>query len=176
MGLAYYVVRVASNKEEFVRENLLIRIQQAGMEEKVPQVLVPTEKITEIKRQKKKTTERKCFPGYVLVEMDPDKEVMALIRETPGVGDFLGTDEEPQCLEPSEVSRILKRMEEGEEEPVAVVKFKVGDNVRIKDGFFENFEGEVEEINLLKGKVKVVVNIFNRKTPVDLEFWQIEVL
>ena len=175
MAIHWYVLRVA-NKEEFVRDNLLVRIKQAGLEDKIPQVLVPTEKVTEIKRQKKKTFERKCYPGYILVEMEICDDVLLLIRETPGVGDFLGADLQPAPLPPDEVARVLKSMDDTTEEPTTVVNFHVGEKVRIKEGFFENFEGEIEDINPQKGKLSVVVSIFNRSTPVDLEFWQVESL
>ncbi len=177
----WFVLRVQSNKEEKVRRTLEECIKVRGLENKVSKVLVPTEKVSEIKGGKKRVSERKVYPGYVMAEVEVDEqgnmppEVLFLIRETPGAGDFLGGERtRPVPMAPYEVEKILAEVEKGEERPKAKIHFKEGEKVRIKEGPFENFEGAVEEIMEGTGRVRVILTIFGRATPVELEYWQVE--
>ena len=179
--LRWYVIRVQSGREERVRDNLLKRIKGAGMDEKVTRVVVPVEKMTEIKDGKKKITQRKIYPGYILVEAsvdesDPKKseEMWFMVRETPGFGDFVGSHGLPTPMSDDEVKKILGQMVASEESPKLAIGFKKSDTVKIKEGPFEGFDGVVEEVNTTRGTVRVVVTIFGRATPVDLEYWQVE--
>lgn len=179
--LRWFVVRVQSGREERVRDNLMKKIKAAGLDDKIPRVLVPTERLTEIKGGRKKITQRKIYPGYILLEAsvddaDPKKseELWFMIRETPGFGDFVGSHGHPTPMSDDEVNKILGQMTESEESPKLAIAFKKGDTVKIKEGPFEGFDGVVEEVNTTKGTVRVVVTIFGRATPVDLEYWQVE--
>ena len=164
MAHEWYVLRVQSGRENTVRNALGRRIQLAGLEEKVASILVPTENVTEIKSGRKRVKERKLYPGYVLVEMELTDEVWFMIRDTPGIGDFVGAYGRPVPMQREEVARILQGQQEKEEAPV----------VKIKEGPFENFDAIVDEVFPEKGVVKVIVNIFSRATPVELEYWQVE--
>jgi transcriptional antiterminator NusG len=171
----WYVVRVASNREERVRDNLLARVKAAGKGERVRNVLVPTEKVAEIKGGKRREVQRKIFPGYILVEMQLDEETWYLVRGTSGIGDFVGSESMPMPMEPHEVEKLVGGMKtSGEEKPKLDLHFRVGDKVKIKEGPFENFSGVVAEVNAQKGLVRVNVMIFGRETPVELEYWQVE--
>ncbi len=170
----WYVVRVASNREERVRDNLLAQVKSSGMESRILNVLVPTEKVSEIKSGKRKVVQRKLFPGYILVEMALDEESWYLVRGTSGIGDFVGGDSQPVPMEPHEVKKILGGMEETEDKPKLDIQFHLGDRVKIKEGPFENFSGVVDEVNPQKGLVRVIVLIFGRETPVEMEYWQLE--
>ena len=175
-GYRWYVVRVASNREERVRDNLLARVKAAGKQERVRNVLVPTEKVAEIKGGKRREVQRKIFPGYILVEMFLDEETWYLVRGTAGIGDFVGSESMPTPMEPHEVEKLIGGMKSTEDRPKLDVKFKVGDKVKIKEGPFENFSGVVDEVNTQKGLVRVNVMIFGRETPVELEYWQVEAI
>jgi transcription termination/antitermination protein NusG len=176
----WYVVRVQSGRENTVQTALTRRLKVAEKHEVVPRVLVPTETITELKGGKKRTRKRKLYPGYVLVEIEEEKgkvprEVWFLVRETAGVGDFVGPHGQPEPLEDAEVSRLLTDMEKGEEKaPQVSISLKKGDSVKIKEGPLESFEGVVDEVIPAKGMVRVIVVIFGRATPVELEYWQVE--
>ena len=171
----WYVVRVASNREERVAENLVARVKANGMEDRIKTVLVPTEKLSEIKGGKRRVVQRKIYPGYILVEMKLDDETWYVVRGTSGIGDFVGGDSVPMPMEPHEVEKILGGMEEDDaEKPKLDIHFRVGDRVKVKEGPFENFTGDVEDVNPQKGVVKVIVTIFGRETPVELEYWQVE--
>lgn len=177
----WYVIRVQSGREDRVRDTLLKRIKAASLDSKITRVIVPVEKMTEIKGGKKKITQRKIYPGYLLLEaslddQDPKKneEVWFLIRETHGFGDFVGSHGHPTPMGDDEVAKILGQMTESEESPKLAIGFKKGDTVKIKEGPFEGFDGLVDEVNTTKGTVKVIVTIFGRATPVDLEYWQVE--
>ncbi len=179
--LRWYVIRVQSGREDRVKDNLTKRIKAASMEDKLTRVLVPFEKMTEIKGGKKKITQRKIYPGYILVEAnlddsDPKKseEIWFMVRETPGFGDFVGSHRAPTPMSDEEVQKILGQMVESEESPKLAISYKKGDTVKIKEGPFEGFDGLVEEVNTTRGTVRVVVTIFGRATPVDLEYWQVE--
>ena len=173
----WYVLRVQSNKEDHVRETLEKRVKISGMENLITRVLVPTEKVTEIKGGKKRVAQRKLYPGYVMVEMTLTEETQFLVRNTSGVGDFVGPNAKtPVPLTPVEVDKILGDAKKTAEEtqPKVHITFSPGDSVKIKEGPFQNFDGVVEEVIPDKGLVKVVVTIFGRPTPVELEYWQME--
>ena len=174
MGKEWYVLRVASGREESVKEGLLKKIQLAGLEEQIPTVLVPTERVSEIKGGKKRYRERKLYPGYIIVEMELTDEVWYLIKDTHGIGDFVGAHQNPQPLSKPEVEKILNTIKGKEEAPEVKIDLEAEDNVKIKEGPFENFDGTVDEVFPAKGQVRVIVTIFGRATPVDLEYWQVE--
>ncbi|MBC23418.1 MAG: transcription termination/antitermination factor NusG [Phycisphaerae bacterium] len=178
-GMNWFVLRVASNKESSVRETLLRKVQIEGMEELVGRIMVPTEKIKTLKAAKQRITETKLYPGYVFVEMrlEPDgripQDVFFLIKETTGVGDFVGTAGRPTPMGPREVEKMLEDSKKPEELPQVKIEFAQGDSVIIKEGPFENYEGSVDEVFPDKGLVRVLVTIFGRQAPVELEYWQI---
>jgi transcriptional antiterminator NusG len=174
MAKEWYVLRVASGREETVKEGLLKKIQLAGLQELVPTVLVPTEKVSEIKGGKKRYKERKLYPGYIIVEMDLTDDVWYLIKDTSGIGDFVGSYQKPIPLSPREVEKILNMLKTKEDAPDVKIDLESQDRVKIKEGPFENFDGTVDEIFPAKGQVRVIVTIFGRATPVDLEYWQVE--
>lgn len=144
------------------------------MEDKIGRVLVLSEKVSEIRGGSKRVTERKSYPGYIFIEMDLDDNTWFLIRETPGIGDFVGPQMKPVALGSEEVNRLISEAEKVEEKPKLQINFQVGDRVKIKEGPFQNFDGVVEEVIPDKGLVKVIVTIFGRATPVELEYWQVE--
>lgn len=175
----WYPVRVQANKEDTVRRALERRIQLHGFGRKVLQVVVPTEKIAEIKNGKKRTRSVKTYPGYVLIEMIMEDDSWSFVRETDGVGDFVGGgtsfQQKPFPLRPEEVNKVFG-IDAGVEGARIKIDFAVGDSVKIREGAFENFEGVVEEINEQKGLVRVVVTIFGRATPVEMQYWQVEAI
>ncbi len=177
---SWFVLRVASNVERKMRDKLDRRLEAAGLDHMVPSVLVPTETVTQMKGGRKKVTQRKLYPGYIMVEMvlDDDgqiaEDVWFLIRETQGVGDFVGSTRQPVPMEPHEVERVLNGMRATEETPQLKIAFKVGDRVKINEGPFESYNGVVDDINEIKGMVRVIVTIFGRETPVELEYWKVE--
>lgn len=177
----WFVLRCATNVENRMRDKLEQRVAAAGLEAAVPNVLVPTETVTEMKGGKKRTIQRKLYPGYIMVEMAVDGEgripedVWFLIRETAGIGDFVGGDRnQPVPMEAHEVERVLMGMQVTEERPALRINFSVGDRVKINEGPFESYTGVVDEVNEAKGTVRVIVTIFGRETPVELEYWQVE--
>jgi transcriptional antiterminator NusG len=173
--LRWYVVHAYSGMEKTVERNIAERITRAGMENKFGRILVPMEEVVEIKNGQKKTTERKFFPGYVLVEMVMDDETWHLIKHTNKVTGFVGgAKNRPAPISEAEVMKIVIQMQEGTEKPRHKVEFTVGEFVRVKDGPFTDFTGSVEDVNYEKSKVRVAVTIFGRSTPVELEFSQIE--
>ena len=174
MTIQWYVLRVQSNRENQVRDSLAKRVKMAGLEERIAQIIVPSEQVTEIRSGKKRVTERKIYPGYIMVQMDMDEDAWFLVRETPGIGDFVGAHLKPVAMREREVEKILGQMERRDEEPKLKIDFKVGDTVKIKEGPFENFDGMVEEVIPSKGLVRAVVTIFGRATRVELEYWKLE--
>jgi transcriptional antiterminator NusG len=172
----WFVLKVQSNRENSIKAAILRRIKIAGQERNVAEVIVPTEKVTEMKGGKKRVMERKFYPGYIIVRLKLDEETWFTIRETPGVGDFVGAGGKPVPMTTDDVMRMLGRKEKAEEEkqPRLQINFAKGDRVKIKEGAFENFEGDVDEVIESKGLVRVMVNVFNRPTPVELEYWQVE--
>ena len=173
--LRWYVVHAYSGMEKAVERNIVERITRAGMQAKFGRILVPMEEVVEIKNGQKKTTERKFFPGYVLVEMIMDDETWHLVKHTNKVTGFVGgAKNRPSPISEAEVMKIVNQMQEGTEKPRHKVEFVVGEYVRVKDGPFTDFNGSVEDVNYEKSKVRVSVTIFGRSTPVELEFSQIE--
>jgi transcriptional antiterminator NusG len=171
-GRAWYVVHCYSGYENKVRHNLEQRIETMGMKDKIFDVVVPTEEEIEVKEGKRRTVERRVFPGYILVNMILTEESWYVVRNTPGVTGFVGMGNTPTPLRPEEVSQIIKRMEA--EAPRIKVTFKPGERVRIVDGPFNDFRGTVSEIDMERAKVRVMVNFFGRETPVELDFLQVE--
>jgi transcription termination/antitermination protein NusG len=173
--LRWYVVHAYSGMEKAVERNIIERINRAGMQNKFGRILVPMEEVVEVKNGQKRTTERKFFPGYVLVEMIMDDETWHLVKHTNKVTGFVGgAKNRPAPISEEEVMKIVNQMQEGSEKPRHKVEFEVGEYVRVKDGPFTDFNGSVEEVNYEKNKVRVAVTIFGRSTPVELEFSQIE--
>ena len=173
--LRWYVVHAYSGMEKAVERNILERINRAGMQTKFGRILVPMEEVVEIKNGQKKTTERKFFPGYVLVEMVMDDETWHLVKHTNKVTGFVGGGKtRPSPISEAEVMKIVTQMQEGTDKPRHKVEFVVGEMVRVKEGPFADFNGSVEEVNYEKSKVRVAVTIFGRSTPVELEFSQVE--
>ena len=180
MPRRWFVLRVQSNKEDRVKNNLERRVKAAGLSEQIRQILVPTEQVTEIKSGRKRIASRKIYPGYVMVEMEVgennevSEEAWYLVRETPGIGDFIGAERRPVPMADHEVDKMLGEAERTDESPRLMINFKEGDSVKINEGSFVNFDGVVEEVNASKGTVKVIITIFGRPTPVELEYWQVE--
>lgn len=169
---AWFVVHCYSGYENKVRHNLEQRIETMGMKDKIFDIVVPTEEEIEVKEGKRRTVERRVFPGYILVNMIMSEESWYVVRNTPGVTGFVGMGNTPTPLRPEEVSQIVKRMEA--EAPRIKVTFKSGERVRIVDGPFNDFRGTVSEIDMERAKVRVMVNFFGRETPVELDFLQVE--
>jgi transcriptional antiterminator NusG len=175
MSKRWYVVHVFSGMEKSVHRALLERIERAGLQDQFGRILVPSEEVLEVKGGKKSITERRIFPGYVLVEMDLTDETWHLVKNTNRVTGFLGgSGNRPAPISEREVEKILSQMEEGVEKPKPKVLFEVGEMVRVKEGPFADFNGNVEEVNYEKSKVRVSVTIFGRSTPVELDFSQVE--
>ncbi len=175
MAMRWYVVHAFSGFESQVKRSLEERVRRKGLEHKFGQVLVPTEEVVEMKDGQKRKSDRKFFPGYVLVQMEMDDETWHLVKEVPRVMGFIGgTGDKPAPITEKEAKAILQRVEEGAEKPRPKVLFEVGEMVRITDGPFKDFNGVVEEIDYDKSRLRVEVTIFGRSTPVDLEFSQIE--
>ena len=171
-GRAWYVVHCYSGYENKVRHNLEQRIETMGMKDKIFDVVVPTEEEIEVRDGKRRTVERRVFPGYILVNMILSEESWYVVRNTPSVTGFVGMGNTPIPLRPEEVSQIIKRMEA--EAPRIKVTFKSGERVRIIDGPFNDFRGTVSEIDMDRAKVRVMVNFFGRETPIELDFLQVE--
>jgi transcriptional antiterminator NusG len=174
MAKQWYVIRVQTAREDQVCEALQKRVHAAGLEHVISNVVVPTEKVKEIRRGKTSVRERKLYPGYVIIEMELNDETVMLINDTPGVGGLLGTGATPVPMAASDVEKMLLEAERTEEAPTTKITFATGDRVRIKEGLFQNFDGEIEEIWPEKGQVRVIVSILGRPTPVELEYWQLE--
>jgi transcriptional antiterminator NusG len=171
----WYVVHAYSGMEKSVAKTLQERVDRAGLQSMFGRIMVPTEEVVEVKGGKRAITERRLYSGYVLVEMDMTDEAWHLVKSTPKVTGFLGGKaNKPSPLPQKEVDEILLRMQEGYEKPRPKVLFEVGEMVRVKDGPFTDFNGNVEEVNYDKSRVRVSVTIFGRSTPVDLEFGQVE--
>lgn len=175
MAKHWYVVHTYSQFEKSVQRALTERIQREGMQDKFGQILVPVEEVVELKSGQKSITERKFFPGYVLVEMEMTDESWHLVKSTPKVTGFLGGSAmKPTPISEKEVQNIMQQMQAGVEKPRPKVLFEVGELVRVKDGPFTDFNGSVEDVNYDKSKIRVAVTIFGRSTPVELDFGQVE--
>lgn len=179
--MRWYVLRVASNKEESVRDALTRKVQIENLTDRVGRVLVPTVPERRIKGGQSRVYNRKLYPGYVFVEMKTEEDgsiqedVWFLVKETTGVGDFIGSEGKPSAMNDPEVEKMLAVAERPTDTPsLAGMRFKKGDRVKIREGSFENFEGEVESVDEQKGIVTVQITIFGRSTPVDMEYWNLE--
>jgi transcriptional antiterminator NusG len=174
-NLRWYVVHAYSGMEKAVERNLRERIERAGMQSKFGRILVPTEEVVELKGGKKSVTERRFFPGYVLVEMQMDDDTWHLVKHTSKVTGFVGgAKNRPAPISEAEVMKIVNQMQEGVEKPRPKVQWTVGELVRVKEGPFTDFNGAIEDVNYEKSKVRVSVTIFGRATPVELDFAQVE--
>jgi transcriptional antiterminator NusG len=175
MAMRWYVVHAYSGFENHVKRSLVERIKRYGMEDKFGEILVPTEEVVEMKEGQKRRSERKFFPGYVLVQMEMDDETWHLVKDVPKVMGFIGgSSDRPAPISDREAESILQRIQEGVEKPKPKVLFEPGEVVRVTDGPFNDFNGVVEEVNYEKSRLLVAVQIFGRSTPVELEFHQVE--
>jgi transcriptional antiterminator NusG len=173
--MKWYVVHVYSGFEKKIAEQIKAQAAQKGLADRVGDILVPTEQVTEVRRGQKVETERKFFPGYVLVKMDMTDDTWHLVRDTPKVTGFLGARNKPQPIPEAEAMRMVQQLVESAEKPRRpAIVFEVGEQVRVADGPFTSFNGMVEEVDEEKGRVKVSVSIFGRSTPVELEYGQVE--
>ncbi|MBP7814550.1 transcription termination/antitermination protein NusG [Phenylobacterium sp.] len=170
----WYIVHAYSNFEGKVKDSILEQAKSQGLEENFSEVLVPTEAATEIRRGRKIDVQRKFFPGYVLVKMELTDEAYHLIKNTPKVTGFLGSQNKPQPVSEKEVARIIGAIEEGVERPKPTIQFEIGEQVRVTDGPFASFNGSVEQVDEERARLRVTVSIFGRATPVELEYSQVE--
>lgn len=176
MAIDWYFLRVQVGREDRIRKNMISRLKQAGLDALVPQVVVPTETVAEVRSGKRRIKKKKLYPGYLMVQMELNDDVWFTLRETPGFGDFVGGRGNPTPMSATEVENVLGRMEESSDAPKMSVQFDKGDRVKIKQGPFENIDGVVEEVNPEKGTLEVAVTIFGRSTPVSLGYWEVEPL
>jgi transcriptional antiterminator NusG len=174
MAKRWYIIHAYSNFEKKVAESIREQSKQRGLADLFDEILVPTEKVVEVRRGRKVDTERKFFPGYVLAKVELTDEAFHLIKNTPKVTGFLGAGDKPMPISEAEASRILHQVQEGIERPKPSVSFEVGEQVRVSDGPFASFNGTVEEVDDARSRLKVAVSIFGRATPVELEFGQVE--
>lgn len=175
----WYIIKVAFNREDSIRDAMLKRIKLAGLEELFEEILVPTEDVVTFTRNgNRRVVKRKLYPGYLMVRMIINDDSWFLVRETPGVGDFTGSGGKPTPMDPHDVEKIVKKEEPDEEEGETALKtsipYRAGDRVRVKEGNFQNLEGEVEKVDEANGRVTVIISIFGRSTPVELDHWQVE--
>lgn len=174
MAVKWYVLHVYSGFEKKVKQSIEEQAAQAGMDDKIIQVLVPHEDVVEVRRGTKIHSERKFFPGYVLIEMEMTDQAWHLVQNTPKVSGFLGTQSRPTPISEAEALRIMNQVQEGVDRPKPSVVFEIGDSVRVVDGPFTSFNGQVEDVDEERARVKVAVSIFGRSTPVELEYAQVE--
>lgn len=174
MTARWYVVNVYSGSEKKVAESIREQAVLKKMDDRILEVLVPTEQVVEVRKGTKVNAEHKFFPGYILVKMEMSDDTWHVVKDTPRVSGFLGSRNKPQAISESEVKRIMEQIEEGIERPATQIYFEVGEQVRVTDGPFASFVGVVEEVDNEKSRLKVSVSIFGRYTPVDLEFTQVE--
>ncbi len=178
--MQWYVLRVAANKEERVKKTLEDKVNREGLQDVIGRIEVPVERVKRIRGSKQTVHKRKLYPGYVFMEMEVEEDgkvpenAWYAIKETTGVGDFIGTEGVPTPMRDTDVSKMLQEAAKPEETPSIKVDFQPGDQIKIREGAFENFEGVVDSIDQDRGLVKVIVTIFGRSTPLDIEYWQIE--
>jgi transcriptional antiterminator NusG len=170
----WYVVHTQTGSEDKVKSTLEKRVNSEGVQELIAKVIIPTEQVSEVRGGRKRISQRKFFPGYLLVEMELNEKTYLIIKSTPGVTGFIGLGRKPMPLPQQEVDNILKRTEETQTKPSPKIIFEKGEQIRVNEGPFVNFNGTIEEIHPEKGKLKVNVSIFGRETPVELEYWQVE--
>lgn len=177
-GMDWYIIKVAFNREDSIRDALLKRIKMAALEEHFGEILVPTEDVVTYNRNgTRRVVKRKLYPGYLMAYMTINDDSWFLVRETPGVGDFTGSGGKPTPMLPEDVEKIVKKPAlDDEDEPAmkTAIPFRSGDRVRVKEGNFQNLEGEVEKVDESNGRVTVIISIFGRSTPVEIDHWQIE--
>ncbi len=176
MAAKWYIVQAHSNFEKRVQESLISEAEQKGLSHLFEEILVPTEHVVEIRRGRKVESERKYFPGYVLVKMDLTDEAYHLVKNTPKVSGFLGSLNKPMPVSEAEVQRIVGQIAASEDAPQPTIVFEVGEKVKVVDGHFQSFEGNVEDVDIENSRLKVLINIFGRGTPVELEYAQVEKL
>jgi transcriptional antiterminator NusG len=180
--MQFFVLRVASNKEDQVQQKLSRKVKIEGLEEHVGRILVPSERVRSMKGGVRRESDRKLYPGYVFIELQLDKDgripdkVWFVIKETEGVGDFIGSNGKPTPMSPKDQSKMLEEAEKIDEPSSLKTEYKKGDKIKVNNGAFQNFEGEVDEIIPDKGMVRIITTIFGRPTPLELEYWQIEKL
>ncbi|HSI34667.1 MAG: transcription termination/antitermination protein NusG [Phycisphaerae bacterium] len=180
--MQFFVLRVASNKEDQVREKLSRKVKIEGLEAHVGRILVPTERVHQMKGGVRKESDRKLYPGYVFIELELDKDgripdkVWFVIKETEGVGDFIGSNGKPTAMSLKDQAKMLDEVTKAEQPTSLPSQFKKSDKVKVTNGAFENFEGEVDEVLADQGRVRIITSIFGRPTPLELEYWQIEKL
>ena len=173
-GAKWYVLHTQTGMEAKVKAGLEVRADQAGLRSLIHQILIPTEKVSEVKEGKKRIMERKFFPGYIMVQMELTDDSWYLVKNTPGISGFVGSGKNPIPLSEAEVEQILRQQDDKTSKPKPKVEFTLGESVRVKEGAFANFNGVIEEVNPNRGKLRVTVTIFGRQTPVELEYWQVE--
>jgi transcriptional antiterminator NusG len=176
MAKRWYIVQAYSNFENKVAAAIMERVASAGLEDQFEEVVVPTEKVVEVRRGRKVDTERKFFPGYILAKVDLTDEAFHLIKNTPKVTGFLGSENKPMPIPEAEAMRILQQVQEGVERPKPSISFEIGEQVRVSDGPLASFSGHIEEVDEERARLKVAVSIFGRPTPVELEYNQVEKL
>jgi transcriptional antiterminator NusG len=180
--MQFFVLRVASNKEDQVQQKLSRKVKIEGLEEYVGRILVPTERVRSMKGGVRKEADRKLYPGYVFIELQLDKDgripdkVWFVIKETEGVGDFIGSNGKPTPMSPKDQDKMIEAAEKVDEPSSLKTEYQKGDKIKVNNGAFQNFEGEVDEIIPDKGMVRIITTIFGRPTPLELEYWQIEKL
>src|ERR1700704_5953546 len=178
--MQFFVLRVASNKEDQVQQKLSRKVKIEALEEHVGRILVPTERVRSMKAGVRRESDRKLYPGYVFIELELDKngmipeDVWFMIKETEGVGDFIGSNGKPTAMSPKDQAKMVEEAERPEDQPSLKTEYKKKDRIKVTDGAFINFEGEVDEIIPDKGMVRIITTIFGRPTPLELEYWQIE--
>ncbi|MDD5729627.1 MAG: transcription termination/antitermination protein NusG [Candidatus Omnitrophica bacterium] len=170
----WYVVHTQTGYEDKVKAILESKIPALGLQEAITKVIIPTEQISEVRAGKKRISQRRFFPGYLLVEMEMDERAYSFIKAIPGITGFIGSGKKPMPLPQKEVEGILKRTEETKAKPSPRTIFEKGEQVRVKEGPFMNFNGTIDEVHPEKGRLKVSISIFGRSTPVELEYWQVE--
>jgi transcriptional antiterminator NusG len=176
MALDWYFLRVQVGREDRIRESMVRRLKQAGIEHLVPQLVVPTETIADHRQGKKTVKRRKLYPGYLMVQMDLSDDVWFVLRETPGFGDFVGGAAQPTPARGEDVEKVLAHMDASKDQPKVAIAFKKGDRVKIKTGAFENTDAVVDEVHPDKGILDVSVNFFGRPTPMSLGYWEVELI